>query len=49
MYYIVKMWFPNGNEVTVTVVARSEGDAINKARKGYHEATKVEVLGSHGA
>jgi len=49
MYYIVKMWFPNGNEVTVTVVAMSQGDAINKSRLIYPDATKFEVLGEHGA
>ena len=49
MYYIVEMAFPNGNKVTVTVVAVSEGDAVKKSRLAYPEAVGMHVTGSHGA
>jgi hypothetical protein len=49
MYYIVEMQFPNGNTVTLTVVAHSDGDAVNKSRQVYPAATSFKVLGSHGA
>lgn len=49
MYYIVEMNFPNGNKVTLTVVARSEGDAASKSRLAYPEAMDVRIIGQHGA
>jgi len=49
MYYIVQMTFPNGNVVTRTIKAISNEDAIAYMQREYPQATKVEVLGSHGA